>query len=418
MFAASEAESLIRRLTNLIKSQEELITHTNVISSVSQTLQRCFFYSIRNDEAPSATENAKKLFEIESVLDYVQDELNTGHWSEVPVPTRSCFTAASFIKCLLLLKLTTTFDAKLLKQCLKCLDLGLLLGAPLIENCELLTEAAKRLSEEINRVGEDSGIHSSKTNKRKLSNDYKVHFEKLCAIEVDGIECPSLEQFHREYFSTQIPVKLKGCMEHWPATNKWLDVNYLLHIAGDRTVPVEIGSHYVDENWTQKLMTLKDFIKKHYLDNDSDIGYLAQHNLFDQITELKEDIRIPEYCCLSEDTENDTEPDINAWFGPKGTVSPLHHDPKNNILAQVYGTKQLLLFSPKDSSYLYPHEGKLLFNTAQVDPSCPDLVKHPQFVKAKMYKCLLEPGEMLFIPMKWWHHVTALEKSFSVSFWW
>lgn len=82
-------------------------------------------------------------------------------------------------------------------------------------------------------------------------------------------------------------------------------------------------------------MTLKDFILNHYLSENNDIGYLAQHNLFEQITELKEDICIPEYCGLSSDYDNSTEPDINAWFGPKGTVSPLHYDPKNNILAQV-----------------------------------------------------------------------------------
>lgn len=54
-----------------------------------------------------------------------------------------------------------------------------------------------------------------------------------------------------------------------------------------------------------------------------------------QITELKEDISIPAYCALTLESENSTEPDVNAWLGPKGTVSPLHFDPKNNLLCQV-----------------------------------------------------------------------------------
>lgn len=72
-------------------------------------------------------------------------------------------------------------------------------------------------------------------------------------------------------------------MVHWPASTKWCDVNYLLEVAGERTIPVEIGSHYADENWSQKLMTLKEFVTKHYLDDNDSLGYLAQHNLFDQV---------------------------------------------------------------------------------------------------------------------------------------
>lgn len=64
---------------------------------------------------------------------------------------------------------------------------------------------------------------------------------------------------------------------------KWTDVNYLLTVAGERTVPIELGSHYADENWSQKLMTLKEFIRNYYLDSTDDVGYLAQHNLFDQV---------------------------------------------------------------------------------------------------------------------------------------
>ena len=39
--------------------------------------------------------------------------------------------------------------------------------------------------------------------------------------------------------------------------------DYLIKIAGDRTVPIELGSRYSDDDWTQKLMTISDFVKQY-----------------------------------------------------------------------------------------------------------------------------------------------------------
>ncbi|ETE66792.1 Lysine-specific demethylase 8, partial [Ophiophagus hannah] len=190
-----------------------------------------------------------------------------------------------------------------------------------------------------------------------------------------------------------------------------VSVDYLLQLAGNRTVPVELGARYTDQDWSQKLMTVAEFVGR-FVKQENPNGYLAQHQLFEQIPELKEDIGIPDYCCLGKNDEEEIT--INAWFGPPGTISPLHQDPQQNFLVQVMGRKYIRLFSPDQSEKLYPHEGHLLHNTSQVDVEDPDFMKFPKFKEAAFQDCILSPGEVLFIPASYWHYVRALDTSFSV----
>lgn len=52
-------------------------------------------------------------------------------------------------------------------------------------------------------------------------------------------------------------------MQLWPAMQRWPDLSYLKAVAGERTVPVEVGAHYLAEGWGQRLMNMAQFLDQH-----------------------------------------------------------------------------------------------------------------------------------------------------------
>ena len=251
----------------------------------------------------------------------------------------------------------------------------------------------------------------------------RIKAATLSGVTVPRIRPPSLLEFKSTIIKNGRPVIITDAMNGWPAMKRWNDISYLRRIAGHRTVPVEFGKHYMDLNWSQKLIRFEDFLQNHICTSASPTSphggkaYLAQHRLFDQIPELAKDIMTPDYCVLG---ENDV--DTNAWFGPEGTISNLHHDPKHNLLSQVVGQKYIRLYEHKHTSRLYPYDG-VMSNTSQVVDvenfrSASEKKKYPLFPTTPYFDCVLKPGEMLYIPPRVWHYVRSLETSFSVSFWW
>ena len=100
------------------------------------------------------------------------------------------------------------------------------------------------------------------------------------------------------------------------------------------------------------------------------------------------------------------------WFGPAGTVTPLHHDTMNILFCQVYGRKLVSLISPDESPWLYNELGVF----SEVDFENPDFEVHPLYQHVDRIEVEMNPGEILFLPVGWWHHVRSLETSISVSF--
>ncbi|KAL8711336.1 MAG: hypothetical protein Q9220_004233 [cf. Caloplaca sp. 1 TL-2023] len=277
-----------------------------------------------------------------------------------------------------------------------------------------------------------------------------LHSEQSSQVPVirfplQSCDAPSMHAFER-HMQTAQPLRISEALTHWPAMHErpWSSPSYLLErtFGGKRLIPVEIGRSYTDPGWGQSIITFKQFMESYMLSIDAvhgKLGYLAQHDLFSQIPSLRNDIAIPDYCyTVPPPTEASNvvsvgrtpppqleEPLLNAWFGPAGTVSPLHTDPYHNILCQVVGKKYIRLYDPDQTAKLYPkgiEEGGVnMSNTSNVDAEGPaDKIEaeFPLFQQAAYVETILSEGECLYIPVGWWHYVRSLSVSFSVSFWW
>ena len=67
--------------------------------------------------------------------------------------------------------------------------------------------------------------------------------------------------------------------------------------------------------------------------------------------------------------------------------------------------------------YPYPLESSAS-HVSYIDLEQPDFARYPRFREACALAGVIEPGELLYLPAYWWHHVRSLQVSISVNFWW
>jgi hypothetical protein len=111
------------------------------------------------------------------------------------------------------------------------------------------------------------------------------------------------------------------------------------------------------------------------------------------------------------------------WIGNHVTT-PAHFDEFHNIAVVVAGSRRFTLFPPEQVANLYI--GPLDFaptgaaiSVARLDH--PEDPRFPRLRDALAHACVaeLQPGDAIYIPPLWWHHVASLGRiNALVNYWW
>lgn len=111
------------------------------------------------------------------------------------------------------------------------------------------------------------------------------------------------------------------------------------------------------------------------------------------------------------------------WIG-NATQTATHFDESSNLACVVAGQRRFTLFPPEQVGNLYvgPLDRTLAGPPASmVDPLAPDLTRYPRYADALEHALVadLGPGDALFMPAIWWHHVQSFGTlNILCNYWW
>jgi tetratricopeptide (TPR) repeat protein len=223
-------------------------------------------------------------------------------------------------------------------------------------------------------------------------------------------------EFLERYYAAARPVILVGEMAGWPALSLWTP-DYLRHAVGAKLVEYQ-GDRARDPDFErQRDAHTRELPFDRFIDlitaSEGNDAYMTVRNgerNAGVLSVLHKDLGSLDKF-LSPEAE-----DRNGWFliGPKGTFTPLHFDLTNNFLAQIVGRKRLKLVPPADLGLFYNHRGFLSDIPDLDDPASRTL--DPLLAGTRVYDVVLEAGEIIFVPLGWWHQVKSLEFSVTVSY--
>ena len=232
--------------------------------------------------------------------------------------------------------------------------------------------------------------------------------------------------------SSDTPFVIRGLVDHWPLVQAGKRSgrearDYLVQHARKRPFTVSLGppGHdgrlFYDAEMEMNFQTARGelaAIMKGIDDNEERENpptiYLTSVDVHDYFEGLHEANHVD---------LGTREPITSIWIGTR-TVVAAHNDFPDNLACCAVGRRRFTVFPPDQfrNLYLGPIDNTPAGRAvSMVDFHDPDLEAHPRFAEAIKHALVadLEPGDAVFVPSLWWHHVEGRDRfNAMINYWW
>jgi len=251
---------------------------------------------------------------------------------------------------------------------------------------------------------------------------------------------PSTDDFDRLAAGVTGPVVLKGCLERWPIVTQLYEAAdpeaqlAVLERAVGRarlhytTLPPTEHGHlgYRPDgaganftfNTTKKKVDFSEFsqvIRSVLRDPGRGAVYMQSAPL-DRFPALQ--TQVPDLPYLQKGLAGYRQ----LWIGSGGHVVNLHFDPTHNLIAMLAGQKRVTLLPPDNMANMYPAPldcriGDTIGSLVRLLEPDPDKYPRAEAELAKAQVAELSPGDVLYLPPLWWHHVESFGLNVMINKW-
>ena len=237
----------------------------------------------------------------------------------------------------------------------------------------------------------------------------------------------------QEVFESTEPVTFNGLVSDWPAVGRCSEsivsaARYLSQFWREEPLTVYAGDASIDG----RIFYNGDFTGFNFVSGRATLpqvfAKLAEREREDRLTTLyvgstPVDKWMPGFRSHNDITLPTDDALASFWIGNQTKVSA-HYDFPDNVACVVAGERRFTLFPPEQIGNLYvgpvdkTPSGQAI---SMVDISNPDLNRFPKFAEAVTHAktAVLRPGDAIYIPSMWWHHVESTASfNLLINYWW